>query len=105
MADRPRKPLFPNPFYFVLLIASTLFVMTALAYVVSPWVGADAAGVRQAAKAGSASQALADWLDRNGPLALGIEFVLMLIFALLAMATDHWFPAKVKRSGSSQNER
>lgn len=100
MADRPRKPLFPNPFYVVLLVASTLFVMTALAYVVSPWVGAEAEGVQQAARPGAASQALADWLDRKGPLALGVEFVLMLVFGLLAMATDHWFPSKVKRTGS-----
>src|SRR4051812_16798220 len=88
MADRPPKPLFPNPFYVVLLVTSTLFVITALAYVVSPWVGADAAGGRQAVKPGAASRALADWLDRRGPLVLGVEFVLMLVFGLLAMATD-----------------
>ena len=99
MADRPRKPLFPNPFYVVLMVTSTLFVLTALAYVVSPYVGVDANGVRQAAKPGAASLALAAWLDRYGPLALGVEFVLMLAFGLLAMATDQWFPSKGQRSG------
>lgn len=102
MGDRPRKPLFPNPFYLILLLVSTLFVVTALAYVVSPWVGADLAqagpvhGQAQRGRPGPASLALADWLDRQGPLTLGVEFVVMLIFALLAMATDHWFAAKSK---------
>lgn len=99
MADRPRKPLFPNPFYVVLMVISTLFVLTALAYVVSPYVGANPNGVRQAAKPGQASLALAAWLDRNGPMALGVEFVLMLGFALLAMATDQWFPSTTRRGG------
>ena len=94
MVDRPRKPLFPNPFYVVLLVASTLFVITALAYVVSPYIGAGDAVGRQAARPGAASLALAAWLDRHGPLTLGAEFILMLVCALLAMATDQWFPSK-----------
>ncbi len=69
MADRPRKPLFPNPFYVVLMVTSTLFVLTALAYVVSPYVGANPNGAQKAVKPGQASLALAAWLDRNGPLA------------------------------------
>jgi len=96
MGDRPRKPLFPNPFYVGLLVASTLFVMTALAYAVSPWVGANPDGVPLAKRPGAASLALANWLDRRGPLALAVEFLLMLIFGLLAMATDRWFTAKPK---------
>ena len=40
------------------------------------------------------SLALAGWLDRHGPLALGVEFVVMLVVRVLAMATDHWFPAE-----------
>lgn len=99
MADRPQKPLFPNPFYVVLMLTSTLFVVTALAYVVSPYIGVDANGVRQAARPGVSSLALAAWLDRNGPMALGVEFALMLVFGLLAMATDQWFPSKAQQSG------
>ena len=94
MADRPRKPLFPNPFYVVLLVASTLFVVTALAYLVSPYVGVDANGVRQAAKPGAALARAGGLARSHGPLALGVEFVVMLAFGLLAMATDHWFPSK-----------
>jgi hypothetical protein len=83
--QRPGKRLFPNPFYVVLLVASTLFVVTALAYLVAP--GAGRAG-------------LAGWVERHGPGALGVEFGLMLGAGLLAMATDRWFtetPARPRR--------
>jgi hypothetical protein len=93
MPDRARKPLFPNPFYAILLLSSTAFVVTALAYFVSPWVGQKAAANPGAAP-GAGSRALAEWFDRNGPLALGVEFGVMLLFGVLAMATDHWFAAK-----------
>ena len=43
------------------------------------------------------SEALAAWFDRNGPTALGAEFIAMFVFGLLAMATDHWFPTKPVR--------
>jgi len=98
MTDRPRKPLFPNPFYLLLLVSSTCFVVTALAYVVSPLV---ISGEQQAmAKPGKLSLALVGWLDRNGPLTLGIEFCGMLITGVLAMLTDQWFSpeGKPKRS-------
>ncbi len=98
MPDRPRKPLFPNPFYVILLLSSTAFVVTALAYFVSPWVGQKAAQ-DPGAGPGAGSRALAEWFDRNGPLALGVEFAVMLLFGVLAMVTDHWFPEKPARRG------
>ena len=98
MADRPRKPLFPNPFYVVLLLASTAFAVTALGYLVSPMV-AEQGARKGAAGPGDGSRALAAWFDRNGPVALGVEFVIMLLFGLLAMATDHWFPSRPARAG------
>lgn len=104
MPDRPRKPLFPNPFYVILLLSSTAFVVTALAYVVSPWVGQNG-GPNPGAPAGPASRALAAWFDRNGPMALGVEFVVMLASGILAMATDHWFPAKSPSARSGPETR
>ena len=90
MADRPRKPLFPNPFYVLLLVSSTAFVVTALAYFVSPNVEQKArAGGPDAPDAGS--RALAAWFDRRGAQALGAEFAVMFASGLLAMATDRWF--------------
>jgi hypothetical protein len=87
MTDRPRKALFPNPFYVILLVSSTMFVMTALGYLISPSV-ADRPGARPG------SLALAAWLDRHGPGALAVEFIVMLVSALLSMATDRWFPSR-----------
>jgi hypothetical protein len=97
MAERPRKPLFPNPFYVVLLLASTAFVVTALGYFVSPMVEQQALAQRGAGP-GPGSRALAAWFDRNGPFSLGVEFALMFVFGVLAMATDHWFPSKPPRN-------
>jgi hypothetical protein len=101
MADRPRKPLFPNPFYVVLLLSSTAFVITALAYFVSPMVEQKALAQPGAAQ-GAASRTLAHWFDRNGPLALGVEFTVMFVFGVLAMATDHWFAPKAGRRGDGR---
>jgi hypothetical protein len=75
--ERPGKRLFPNPFYALLLVASTLFVVTALAYLVAP-----------SARRG----AVAVWVERHGARTLGVEVVVMLAAGLLAMATDRWFP-------------
>jgi hypothetical protein len=101
MAERPRnrKPLFPNPFYVVLLASSTAFAITALAYFVSPNI--EQRAIRNPGAApGAGSRALAAWFDRNGPLTLGIEIALMFVSGLLAMATDRWFTPAPAREDS-----
>jgi hypothetical protein len=84
MAGRSRKALFPNPFYVVLLVASVVFTVTVLAYLVSPYAA-------ERPNAGVGSRALVAWLDRRGPLALGVELLVMLVAGVLAMVTDRWF--------------
>src|SRR5262249_32461105 len=96
MRDLSAKKLFPNPFYVVLLLASTLFVLTTLLYLVSATVQERAGRAGVAPKPGSL--AFAGWFDRNGGLALGVEFVVMLVCGLLAMATDRWFPERAARA-------
>jgi hypothetical protein len=90
MTSRAAKQLFPNPFYILLLISSTLFVFTALGYLISPTIQQQA----ETSPNGSRSLTIAVWLDRRGPLALGVEFVVMLASGLLAMASDRWLPAR-----------
>jgi hypothetical protein len=99
MAERSRKALFPNPFYVLLLVASTVFTLTVLAYLVSPNIAQRAINQRAAGHAGPAagSIALAAWLDRTGPTLLAVEFLVMLVSGILAMATDRWFPSKPTR--------
>jgi hypothetical protein len=87
MAGRPRKALFPNPFYVVLLVASVVFTVTVLAYLVSPYAA-------ERPDAGVGSRALVKWLDRRGPLALEVEFLVMFVAGLLAMVTDRWFTSQ-----------
>jgi hypothetical protein len=81
-----KKGVFANPFYVGLMIVSTLFVLTALAYLVSPYVLQPGRRPR-----GTPSHELALWLDRQGPLVLGIEFAVMMVAGVLAMLTDDWF--------------
>jgi hypothetical protein len=94
--ERPAKKLFPNPFYVLLLVASTLFVVTTLGYLVGPTVQ------EQSGARGTAGGPV-KWLDRHGPMALGVEFVVMLASGLLAMATDRWFPDKPSRQAARQD--
>lgn len=95
--ERPRKVL-PNPFFVLLLVASTAFVVTALMYYVSPMALQRAEEAKGPAPS-PGSRALVAWLDRRGPLALGVEFVVMSAAGVIAMATDDWFaPAKKSKA-------
>src|SRR5262249_32016301 len=105
--DGPRrKSLFPNPFYVVLLVVSTLFTVTVLAYLIGPYLAQRAHDHPEAVRPGSGSLSLAAWLDRSGPTVLAVELVAMLVSAVLSMATDRWFtsssprpPARPPKSG------
>jgi predicted PurR-regulated permease PerM len=103
MADRSRsrsrKRLFPNPFYVLLIITSTVFTITALAYLIGPTIVQQARQQPATAtgRPGPGSLALAGWLDRTGPWVLGGELAVMLASSFLAMATDRWFPSKPPR--------
>jgi hypothetical protein len=99
MADRPRKALMMSPFYVALLLASAAFLVTTFGYLASPYIQRQA-HADAGAGPGPASLALADWLDRMGPTVLAVEVGAMLVFGLLAMATDRWFFPGVARKGS-----
>jgi hypothetical protein len=97
MTAQPRKlEVFANPFFVILLGASVLFVLTSLGYCVSMYVLQPQPG-ESADVNGTMSVSLAKWLDRNAPWALAVEFLVMLISGITAMATDHWFSPKSKR--------
>ena len=82
---RTGKRLFPNPFYVLLLVASTAFVVTILADLVAGMVH------------GQAEAGLGRWVEAHGTAALAIELAVMLAAGLLAMASDRWFPEKPAR--------
>jgi hypothetical protein len=88
-----RREVFSNPFFVVLLGTSVLFLLTILGYLASPYILVpDPARPRP----GRGSVAMASWFDRRGPMALGAEFVVMLIAGVLAMVTDPWFSPRSK---------
>ena len=96
MAGTSRKnPVFANPFFLALLVVSTLFVVTALGYLVAPY----ALGAGKAPQ-GETSRAFAAWLDRRGPMILGIEFLVMLVTGVLAMV-DRRLVLGTARAGPS----
>ena len=87
MAGTSRKnPILANPFFAALVVVSIVFVVTVLGYLVAPYAINPGPVAR-----GEASRAFALWLDRHGPLMLGVEFGVMLATGILAMATDDWF--------------
>ncbi len=90
MPPNPRKIVFPNPFYVVLLVVSTLFLMTVLAYLVGPYVQQQALD-KPGAGPSPVSRSMTLWLENHGPMALAVEFGVMLVAGLLAMGFDHKF--------------
>jgi len=94
MTTRPRKrDVFANPFFTVMMATTVVFVLTVLAYLVSPYVLQPA--VANAAQVPS-SVAMAQWLDRNAPMSLAVEFIVMLVTGVVAMVTDPWFTTRSK---------
>lgn len=93
MAATSRKnPLFTNPFFTTLVVVSIFFVVTILAWLVAAGELKDSEGPA----AGPGGLAFSAWLDRHGPLIMGIEFTVMLVTGVLAMLTDDWFSAAPK---------
>jgi hypothetical protein len=74
-----------------LLVVSTVFVMTALAYLIVPSIVWRASQDPGLLGENPGTGRLASWLDQHGPTALAGQFGLMVVLSLAAMATDHWF--------------
>lgn len=90
----------PNPFYVLLVLVSTGFVVTCLGYLVAPMMLQQ---VPAGQEKGPGTLILADWLDRHGPAALGIEFGLMLASGVLAVVVDPFFRPEPGHSGSADS--
>jgi len=78
----PREPR--NPLYFLLLLASLLFVITALAYAVVPVLEENARNVGQPPPPSPWRAALGE----DGGLWLLYEVAAMIVLGLLSMAVD-----------------
>jgi hypothetical protein len=95
----PKKPLYPNPFYVLVVLAGTAFVITTLGWLVAPMIQQQAHKVAEGGAAPSpGSLAMAAWIDRWAVTALTIEVVVMVVAGVLAMAVDRWFPSKAGRA-------
>ncbi len=93
MPQKPRK----NPFFTLLMIVSTLFLVTTLGYLVGPFVEQRAIASKGTG-ANPVSVALAGWFERRGVVALAIEFVVMTVLAILSMTTDRYFSQPITRA-------
>jgi hypothetical protein len=85
-----------NPFYFLLLVASLLFLVTALGYALVPTLE------QKAAQAGQAPppSALRDALRTDGPIWLICELGAMVIFGMLSMGLDRLRSLKKQQSST-----
>ena len=91
MTTRPRKrDVFANPFFTVMLATSVAFVLTVLAYLVSPSCSSRPPPIAASPRLDLGRR----WIDRNAPMTLAVEFVIMLVTGLVAMVTDPWFTAR-----------
>jgi hypothetical protein len=94
MTAVPRKrEVFANPFFVVLMAASVVFVLTVLAYLISPAV-LEAGPAKPPSS--PRSLAMAAWIDRNAPWVLAVELAIMLVTGTVAMVTDPWFSSRSK---------
>lgn len=93
MPPNPRNVKFPNAFYVILLLTSTLFVMTALAWLVVPalkQISDEDRAKGAVARVDKRSLEFGDWIDRNAVKLLTYEFAVMLVSGGLAMSVDSW---------------
>lgn len=88
MATPARKPLYPNPFYVLVVLAGVAFVVTAMGWLVAPMIQQKA---KNPGGPGPASLAVAAWFDRWSPTAITIELVVLIVSGGLAMLADRWF--------------
>lgn len=91
---RVARRRFPNPFYLLLMVVSTGFVVTALAYLVVPMIAVRAMTAPGIIEENPGTPWLMLWLDEQAPRLLGAQFVAMLVLGLIAMASDGWFEAR-----------
>jgi hypothetical protein len=83
-----------NPFYLLLLLASLVFVATALAYGIVPVLEQKA---REAGQAPPPSPFRAG-LHADGPIWLLIELAVMMVFGFLSMGLDRLRSLKKERN-------
>jgi hypothetical protein len=83
-----------NPFYFLLLVASLIFVLTALAYAVVPVLE------EKAMIAGTIPppSPIRDSLRNDGWLWLLYEVAAMIVFGLASMGLDRWRRLQTERA-------
>src|SRR5262245_55822721 len=90
-----------NPFYFLLLLASLLFVMTALAYGVVPVLEEKAAAAGQPPP----PSPFRDALREKGAKWLLYELGAMAIFAVLSMGLDRVRSLRKERTAMAASHR
>jgi hypothetical protein len=90
-----------NPLYLLLLIASLLFVLTALAYGVIPVLEQKAVDAGQSPPA----SAFRDALRRDGPIWLLCEVAAMIVFGFASMGLDHLRSSKKRRASANAEVR
>lgn len=99
MATQPTEP--HNPFYLLLLVASLVFVLTALAYAVVPVLEERAIAAGQPPPPSPFREALRE----DGWLWLLYEVAAIAVLSFLSMALDRWRSLRQQKATGSQDQR
>jgi hypothetical protein len=94
-----KKPVYPNLFYVLVVLAGTAFVVTAMGWLAAPMIQQKA---KRPGGPGAGSLALAAWFDRWSPTALAVELVVLIVAGVLAMLADRWFRGDPSSQGPSR---
>jgi hypothetical protein len=92
-----KKPLYPNPFYVLVVLAGVAFVVTAMGWLVAPMIQEKARNPGGGVAPGAGSLAIAAWFDAWSTTALTAELAVMIVAGGLAMAADRWFTRRNDR--------
>lgn len=96
-----KKPI--NPFYMLVGIVGTAFVLTAVAYGVMAY---RALRFVPTTAAGEGEHPLLSWMQAHGNTALGVEVFLLIVLTLAAFATESiWERRADDRSESIRAEQ
>lgn len=99
MSTAPSEPR--NPFYLLLLLASVLFVMTALAYAVVPVLEQKALDAGQQPPPSPFRVALRE----DGGSWLLIEVAAIFVLSILSMGLDRWRSLRQEKTAEPERER
>ena len=100
----PRSAKSFNPFYAMLVLVGTAFVVTACAYTVMCYVTLQGPGAAGEGATAGAEHGLFVWMSRYGTTALVTEVVLLGLLTAGAIGTDEFWQRRAHRADEQDDQ-